>query len=912
MSLSWPSALATVLLLVLLLSGIPASAIEFPGPLSLEPFGPVTCARPVDWSTGNYQYLALGAADGALHLVKFRPQLEDFVGVMRLYLGGELVWLEEWENPSGNYEGLVVATRNPDRVVFCSVLEAPPFLVTVHEVDLPEDPGPCAFVGAVSPGGQELMVAMPGRDQLALLQNNDDQWNLVQVVPAGDGVKDLAAVDLDLDGVRELVCAEPGALSGVLGIYRRMADGNYAREGSFDPGAHVKVMTSHDFAGDGQPELLVGYADQPQVQVFDLAGGVPLVQSTAQLSLVADGLDVCRLPDGTVGLLAAVLERGLVELQGWEENQWQPRERFYPGCLPEHLVVGEFNGEGYDDLVCVDGKQLISTVMFGTEVGDFWGRPALALNTEPGRAVLADFNQDGRQDLVVAALSSGPLSFFAGRPDGGLASTPVEHDQAIQIEALAAVEAGGSAGPELAQVEIYTGSLQILDFDPEMGFQVLAQQVIQPYPRKMLARDMDRDGHDDLVMVQAVQGNILVKYGDGQGSFAHDVAVEVTGGAEDICTLDLNGDGWLDVVVSDGSTWVYGFLNRGGREFELGTWVLAGTGCRDLATGDLDGDGDLDLVVANITGQSLSFLENRGTGVLERRIGAHALTEKPEGVVCTDLNQDGNPDVVVNYGSKGQLALIYGEEGFSFGYPVPIPAGLNISSLRTGDFNLDGYPDLLNLDYSLHLGLTMLNVDRALVAVEPGSLSAFCHDGELEARILPDRSGPWELAAGRPGHWQVLAAAGHASLGHLTRDENVWLLRVPLDELPAGALTLRLTMGQGEAAESLLLELDGDCLGGPDGLPVHLLAWDQEPWPNPFNPLVQSRVELQASAHVRAAVYDVSGRRVALLLDQTLDRGLHTLAWNGKAQDRAAPAGLYFLRIETPGAVLSRKVLLLK
>jgi flagellar hook assembly protein FlgD len=61
------------------------------------------------------------------------------------------------------------------------------------------------------------------------------------------------------------------------------------------------------------------------------------------------------------------------------------------------------------------------------------------------------------------------------------------------------------------------------------------------------------------------------------------------------------------------------------------------------------------------------------------------------------------------------------------------------------------------------------------------------------------------------------------------------------------------------------------------------------------------------------AVYDVSGRRVALLEHGTMDAGEHRAEWNGRCSDGSAAAtGVYFMRLRTPDGSKTVKAVLLK
>ena len=55
-------------------------------------------------------------------------------------------------------------------------------------------------------------------------------------------------------------------------------------------------------------------------------------------------------------------------------------------------------------------------------------------------------------------------------------------------------------------------------------------------------------------------------------------------------------------------------------------------------------------------------------------------------------------------------------------------------------------------------------------------------------------------------------------------------------------------------------------------------------------------------------VFNLIGRQVATLVDGDREAGNHTVAWNASA----FPAGVYIYRIEANGAVLTRRMALLK
>jgi hypothetical protein len=78
--------------------------------------------------------------------------------------------------------------------------------------------------------------------------------------------------------------------------------------------------------------------------------------------------------------------------------------------------------------------------------------------------------------------------------------------------------------------------------------------------------------------------------------------------------------------------------------------------------------------------------------------------------------------------------------------------------------------------------------------------------------------------------------------------------------------------------------------------------------PNPFNPSTTIEYDLPYAAHVRLAVFDLLGREVALLVDEMLAQGTHTVHWDAGAR----PSGVYFYRLLAGRFQKTRKLVVLR
>jgi flagellar hook assembly protein FlgD len=100
--------------------------------------------------------------------------------------------------------------------------------------------------------------------------------------------------------------------------------------------------------------------------------------------------------------------------------------------------------------------------------------------------------------------------------------------------------------------------------------------------------------------------------------------------------------------------------------------------------------------------------------------------------------------------------------------------------------------------------------------------------------------------------------------------------------------------------------------GVPDAEAVVSLAQSS---PNPSRQSSTISYRIAERGHVTLQLYDVAGRLVRTLVDEVQEpreRG-HTVEWNGAdEQDRRLPSGVYFYRLQTDGAVQTRKLILLR
>ncbi len=78
--------------------------------------------------------------------------------------------------------------------------------------------------------------------------------------------------------------------------------------------------------------------------------------------------------------------------------------------------------------------------------------------------------------------------------------------------------------------------------------------------------------------------------------------------------------------------------------------------------------------------------------------------------------------------------------------------------------------------------------------------------------------------------------------------------------------------------------------------------------PNPFNAETVARFELRDASHVRLAIYDITGREVAVIAEGFYPAGTHQAVWDASSM----ASGVYFACLQAKGYKAMKKLVLLK
>ena len=403
------------------------------------------------------------------------------------------------------------------------------------------------------------------------------------------------------------------------------------------------------------------------------------------------------------------------------------------GAAPAAEAVGDFNGDGRQDLAVVNEGSNTVSILLGNGNGTF--RPAVnyATGSLPVGVAVGDFNGDGHLDLAVANAnpSANSISVLLGNGDG----TFLPRTDLLLPLTPKALTVGDFNGDGKADIAAATGNTTTDDMTLLLGngngtFQApvstvadtgsLAFTLYNGRPSAIQSADLNGDGHLDLVVVnnkdipitgfrgavigsQPMAGTVSVLLGNGDGTFQAPRNAPAGSSPRSVAVGDFNGDGRLDFAVGDSTTFLSVFTNAGNGNFSASS-VNTGVASPSLAAGDFNGDGVTDLAVT--TFGSVRMLNGQAGGTLQA--GASYVLGLGS-AAAGDFNGDGHLDLA---GSVFTSTFAYVAEPWlnngngTFQAPILISgAGVTLSTQATGDFNGDGIPDLVTASGQVELGL---------------------------------------------------------------------------------------------------------------------------------------------------------------------------------------------------------------
>jgi uncharacterized protein (TIGR03437 family) len=353
-------------------------------------------------------------------------------------------------------------------------------------------------------------------------------------------------------------------------------------------------------------------------------------------------------------------------------------------------------------VLCADAalaQSSLFTVGGAFPVGSGLTNPAVA---SPAM-VVADFNRDGKVDIVTANYNDGTLTLLLGDGAGHFTQATASPIQAPRryVEAIATGDFNGDGNPDL--VVTSTAGTDILLGDGAgkfvKGAGIPSVYNFEASGRLLAVADFNGDGKLDVVI--SGFGSSVLWFGDGTGGFkqGRDTPAYDDPSVSSIVAGDFNGDGKLDLALDGSMLYVYAGDGLGSfpQPYQLFLGNPAYTSGTAIAAGDFNGDGKSDVLSFSSFNRSWTWFWTGSTSAL---IPFNPVMSKvpsvPAFIVTADFNGDGKLDWA---GVNPGLGTVMVELGDGTGAFTPAPGspytvGGEPFALAAADFNGDGKIDL--------------------------------------------------------------------------------------------------------------------------------------------------------------------------------------------------------------------------
>ena len=406
------------------------------------------------------------------------------------------------------------------------------------------------------------------------------------------------------------------------------------------------------------------------------------------------------------------------------------------GIAPRAVLLVDISGDGKIDLVVANSGSNTVGLRLGSGAGTFGSQSSLGVGSGPRALASADLDKDGKADLVVANANSNTVSVLISSGGGAFAAAS---NYAVGTNASGVVIADFSADGnlDLAVANEGNDSVSILLGNGAGGFATATSVAVGSQPRSLVAGDLNLDGKPDLAVANWNSGTVSVLLGSGGGAFGPVVHYPASALPAALATADFDGDGIPEIGIANETSLpniVTVLRGLAAGSFSAPTKIpVAGIRPRSLATGDFNADGSPDMAVAEYGSNEVVVLLTDCAPAMNLVARAdvdlnssYQLRKSPiwfdrtvigaytSVAIQVDLDRNGATDVLrasisasIADGQTTPVQVLMNTGSGTFidqtaaVIPVAHPPMLYPRKGLTGDYNDDGWPDLLVLDTGL-------------------------------------------------------------------------------------------------------------------------------------------------------------------------------------------------------------------
>ena len=353
--------------------------------------------------------------------------------------------------------------------------------------------------------------------------------------------------------------------------------------------------------------------------------------------------------------------------------------------------------------------------------------PQISVSPTYAEAIaVADFNNDGKPDIVASNCPSIPLvtpqpyqslEVLLGNGNATFRNSPGFSIIPGCGQSLAVADFNGDGKQDVAAAMLYADAVQVVLGNGDGTF-TTGQTIPLPSPQAIVSADFNGDGIPDLAVTNVIgngatftNSTVTILLGNGDGTFTLKSTMPAGNNPLAITAGDFRRVGKVDLAIVDqASNSVTILLGNGDGTFTPAPSPAVGVGPNSIVAADFNGDGILDLAVLNklnasgpIAPGSVTILLGNGDGTFTPVGATPATGLVPVSIAVGDFNGDGKADLttadtgILPPPGESDASILLGNGDGTFASASNTPAatlGVSPDEVVTGDFNGAGVSDV--------------------------------------------------------------------------------------------------------------------------------------------------------------------------------------------------------------------------
>jgi hypothetical protein len=520
----------------------------------------------------------------------------------------------------------------------------------------------------------------------------------------------VAVADFNGDGNLDIAVANRS--SNDISVLLGKGNGTFATEVKYSAGTggpDPDSIVAADVNGDGKPDLIVADLGTHSVSVFINTGTgtfnaavVYSVGNSPTAVAVAD-LNGDGFPDIAVTNSA---DNTVTILTNSGSGTFTATGLYATDTTPSDVVIADFNGDGHNDLAITNQGSNDVSILLNQGSGTFAAAKNYCVanasgactSASPVSLVAIDLNGDTIPDLAIAG-SSSTVSTLLNNGSGVFSFTSIV-STSQQPESIAAGVYGTGTNPSLVVADYSTNSFEIYSNNNGSLSPTPLSYLSGTKPMAIAVGDFNNDKKLDVVVANNADNDVAVILGNGNGTFT-DIENFISGyNATAMAVGDFNGDGNADFLVNSSNSLfssysVNLFTGNGKGVFTEVDTIAFSSPVSSIATAYFTNNTkELGFAVALQTSNSVSVALGNGNATFGAP-GTYATDLGPVSVATGDFNGDGYPDIVTANSTGNDVSVLLNTKTGTFNAAVNYPAGTAPSGVAVGDLNNDGFLDIV-------------------------------------------------------------------------------------------------------------------------------------------------------------------------------------------------------------------------